>query len=175
MHSSSTRLCSLSLLLSSLILLPLLFSKEIYDMEKGQFQSVDRYKGICLENYIYWSIAYSKDEVSSDEEDLVEPVSRWIVGGKRKRLVDEQPDEQPVKDLIINDQQGKPIQLSMKQHWSEKSLIDEVFKVISKTQIVGAYNYFKEFDPSNFGISCQTIVSHDCNPIFRSQLFSQLL
>ena len=34
------------------------------------------------------------------------------------------------KDLIINDQQGKPTQLSMKQHWSEKSPIDEVFKNI---------------------------------------------
>ena len=86
-----------------------------------------------MENYIDWSIAYSKDDVSSDEEDLVEPVSKWIVGGKIKWLVDERPGEQPVKDLIINDQQGKPTQLSMKQHWSEKSLINEVFKDISKT------------------------------------------
>ena len=83
-----------------------------------------------MENYIDWSIAYSKDDVSSDEEDIVERVREWIVGGKRKRLVDEQPDEHPVKDLIINDQQGEPTQLSMKQHWSEKSLIDEVFKDI---------------------------------------------
>ena len=92
-HSSLTKLCSLFLLLSSLTLLSLLFSKEIYDMEKKQFQSVDQYKGICLENYIDWLIAYSKDNVSSDEEDLVEPVSKWIVGGKRKRLVDKQPDQ----------------------------------------------------------------------------------
>ena len=114
--------------------------KEISNMGEKQFQSVDQYKGTCLENYIDWSIAYSKDDVSSDEEDLVKPVSRWIVGGKRKQLVDEQPDRHPVKDLITNDQQGKPTQLSMKQHWSEKSLIDEVFKDISKTEIVGAYN-----------------------------------
>ena len=109
-------------------------------MEKRQFQSVDQYKGICLENYIDQSIEYSKDDVSSVEEDLVELVSKWIVGGKRKQLVDEKLDEQPVKDLIINDQQVKPTQLSMKQHLSQKSLIDEVFKDISKTQIVGAYN-----------------------------------
>ena len=83
-----------------------------------------------MENYIDWSIAYSKDDVSSDEEDLVEPISKWIVGGKRKRLVDKQPNEQPVKYLIINDQQGKPTQTSMKQHWFDKSLIDEVFKHI---------------------------------------------
>ena len=62
-------------------------------MEKRQFQSVNQYKGVCLENYIDWSIAFSKDDVSSDEEDFVEPVSRWIVGGKRKQLVDKQPDE----------------------------------------------------------------------------------
>jgi hypothetical protein len=86
-----------------------------------------------LENYIDWSITYSKDDVSSDEEDLVEPVTKWIVGGKRKRLVDEQPDQHPIKDLIINDQWEKPIQLSIKQHWSEESLIDKVFKGISKT------------------------------------------
>ena len=107
--------------------------KEISNMGEKQFQSVDQYKGICLENYINWSMAFTKDDVSNDEEDFVEPVSRWIVGGKRKRLVNEYPDEQPVKVLIINDQQGKPAQLSMKQHWSEKSLIDEVFKDISKT------------------------------------------
>ena len=83
-------------------------------MEKRQFQSADQYKVTCLENYIDWLIAFSKDDVSSDEEVFVELVSRWIVGGKRKKLVDEQPYEQPVKDLIINDQQGKPTHLSMK-------------------------------------------------------------
>ena len=72
-------------------------------MEEKQFQSADQYKGICLENYIDWLIAYSKDDVSSDEENLVERSSKWIVDGKRKQLVDEQPDQQSVKDLIIND------------------------------------------------------------------------
>ena len=47
--------------------------------------------------------------------------------------MDEHPDEQPVKYLIINDQQVKPSKLSMKQHWSKKSLIDEVFKGILET------------------------------------------
>ena len=163
-------LCSHSLLLSfpDSVVSPIF--KEIFYMEKRQFQSVDQHKGICLENYIDWSIAFGKDDVFIDEEDFVESVSRWIVGGKRKRLVDEQRDEQPIKDLIINGQHEKPTQLSMKQHWSEKSLIDEVFKDISKTQIVGAYNCFEESDPSNFGISCQTIDYYGCNPIFRSQL-----
>ena len=85
-------------------------------MEEKQFQSVNQYKGICLENYIDWSIAYSKDDVSSDEYNLVEPTNKWIVDGKRKWLVDEQLDQQPVKYLIINDQRENPTQLSMKQH-----------------------------------------------------------
>jgi hypothetical protein len=97
-------LCSHSLLLSfpDSVVSPIL--KEILYMEKRQFQSVDQYKGTCLENYINWSIDFSKDDVSSDQEDFVEPINRWIVGGKRKRLVDKQLDEQRIKDLIINDQ-----------------------------------------------------------------------
>ena len=50
--------------------------KEIFYMEKRQFQSIDQCKGVCLENFIDWSIAFSKDDVSSDEEDFVEPVSK---------------------------------------------------------------------------------------------------
>ena len=72
-------------------------------MEIRQFQSIDQCKGICLENFIDWSIAFSKDDVSSDDKDFVEQLSRWIVGGKRKWLVDEQLDDQLVRDLIIND------------------------------------------------------------------------
>ena len=45
-------------------------------MEEKQFQSIDQYKGICLENYIDWLITYSKDSVSSDEENLMEPSSK---------------------------------------------------------------------------------------------------
>ena len=126
-------LCSHSLLLSFLVFVVSPIFKEIFYMEKRQFQSINQYKGVCLENYINWSIAFNKDDVSSDEEDYVEPVSWWIVDGKRKRLVDERPDEQAVKDLIINDQQEKPTQPLMKQHWSQKLLIDDVFINISKT------------------------------------------
>ena len=107
-------MCYHSLLLSFHVSVVSPIFKEIFYMEKRQFQSVDQHKGICLENYINWLISNSKDDVSSNEEDFVELVSRWIVGGKRNWLVDEQPDEQPIKDLIINDQQGKPTQLSMK-------------------------------------------------------------
>lgn len=46
--------------------------------------------------------------------------------------MDEHPNEQPVKDLIINDKAEKPTQPSMKKHWSEKLLNDDVFKIFQK-------------------------------------------
>ena len=64
-------------------------------MEKIQSQSIDQIEDICLENYIDWSIAFSDENVSSDDEVVAEPVSKRIVCGKRKRTVDEQPDNQP--------------------------------------------------------------------------------
>ena len=86
-----------------------------------------------FENYIDWSIAYYKADVSSDEESLEELTVKWIVGGKRKRLAEEQPDQQPVRDLIINVKDMNPNQLAMKQHRSEESFIDEAFKNIPKS------------------------------------------
>ena len=97
-----------SLLLSFPVSIVSPIFKEIFHMEKGRFQSIDQCRGVCLENYIDCLITFSKDDVSRDEEDFVEPISRWIVGGKRKRLVDEQPNDQLVRDLIINDQANKP-------------------------------------------------------------------
>ena len=102
-------------------------------MEKKTFQSFNQYGEILFENYIDWSIGLYKDDVSSDEESLEEPNIIWIIGGKRKRLAKEQPDQEPVKDLIVNDQQMKLTQLSMKQHWSEESFIDKAFKNIFKS------------------------------------------
>ena len=58
-------------------------------MEKKQIQSFDQYGEILFENYIDWSIAFYKDDVSSDEESLEEPTVKWIIGGKRKQLANE--------------------------------------------------------------------------------------
>lgn len=108
-------------------------------MGKRQFQSIDQYEKILFKNYIDQLIACYKDDVSSDEESLEEPIVKWIVGGKRRQLANEQPNQHLVKDLVINDQQMKPTQLSMKQHRSEKSFIDNAFKNILKSQIFGLY------------------------------------
>ena len=61
-------------------------------MEEKQFQSIDQYGEMWLENYIDWSIAYNKDDVSSDEENIVEPSIKWIVVGKITQLGDEKLD-----------------------------------------------------------------------------------
>ena len=102
-------------------------------MEKKQFQIFDEYGEILFENYIDWSISLYKDDVSRDEENLEEPSIKWIIGGKRKWLVVEHLDQQPVKDLIINVHKMKPTQLSMKKHRSEEPFIDEAFKNIFKS------------------------------------------
>ena len=111
----------------------LLLSKKYLIMEKKHFQSFDQYGEILFENYIDWSISLYKDDVSRDEENLEEPSIKWIIGGKRKQLAEAQLDQKPVKDLIINDQQMKPTQLSMKQHWSKESFINKAFKNILKS------------------------------------------
>ena len=73
-------------------------------MKKKIIQSFNQYGEILFENYIDWSIAFYKDDVSSDEESIEEPTIKWIASGKIKRLAEEQPNQHPVKDLIINDQ-----------------------------------------------------------------------
>ena len=89
-------------------------------MEKKQIQRFDQYGELQLENYIDWSIAFHKDDISSDEEGFAEPTIKWIVGKKRKRFLEEQPDQQPVRDLVINVKQKKPTQPYIKQHKSKE-------------------------------------------------------
>ena len=97
-------------------------------MEKTRSQSIDQKEDIRLENCIDWSIAFNDENVSSDDDVVVEPVSKRFVCGKRKRMV----DNQPVRNLIINKTQEKPPQLLVKPHWSKVLLMDEVFKEVPK-------------------------------------------
>ena len=88
-------------------------------MDKKHTQRFNQYGEIQLENYIDWSIGFHKNDISSDEEGFVEPVLRWIVGKKRKQLSVEQPDQQPIRDLVINVKHKKPSQPSTKQRKSK--------------------------------------------------------
>ena len=109
-------------------------------MEKKHIQRFDQYGELQLENYIDWSIAFYKDDISSDEEGFAEPVVKRIVGKKRKWLSEEQPDQQLVRDLVINVKQKNPTQPSTKQHKSKQLFIDEAFKNILHSQIYGLHD-----------------------------------
>ena len=84
-------------------------------MEKKHIQRFDQYEELQFENYVDQSIAFYGDDLSSDEEGSTEPVTKWIIGRKRKRSSKEQPHQQPVRDLIINIKQKKPTHPSTKQ------------------------------------------------------------
>ena len=43
-----------------------------------------------------------------EEEGPAESVAKWIIGKKRKRIPQEKPYQQLVKDLIINIKQEEP-------------------------------------------------------------------
>ena len=48
-------------------------------MEKTRSQSIDQKEDIRLENCIDWSIAFNDENVSSDDDVVVEPVSKRFV------------------------------------------------------------------------------------------------
>ena len=77
-------------------------------MEKKHIQRFDQYEYLQFENYVDWSIYFYGDDLSSDEEGSIEPVSKWIIGKKRKWLLKEKLDQHPVRDLIINIKHRKP-------------------------------------------------------------------
>lgn len=99
-------------------------------MEKKHIQRLGQYEEFQFENYVDWLIAFYGDDLSSDEEGLIEPVAKWIIGKKRKHSSKEQPDQQPIKDLIINVKQKKLAQPSTEQRSSKEILIDKAFENI---------------------------------------------
>lgn len=55
-------------------------------MEKRSIQSFNQYGEWHLENYIDWSIAFHKDDISSDEEGFTKLAVKWIIKMKKKLL-----------------------------------------------------------------------------------------
>lgn len=99
-------------------------------MEKKYIHRFNQYGEILIENYIDWSIAFHKDDISSDEEGFAEPVVKCIIGKKIKWLSEMQPDQYPDRDLVINVKKKRPPQHSMKQCKSKELFIDKAFKNI---------------------------------------------
>ena len=70
------------------VIVQFLFFKDtvVSYMENVQIQKLVQYEELQLENHIDWSIAFHKDDISSDKEGFVEPAVKFIVGKKRKQL-----------------------------------------------------------------------------------------
>ena len=79
-------------------------------MEKKHIQRFNQHEELYFEKYIDLSIVSYGDYLSSDEEGPIEPVAKWTISKKRKRSPKEDPDQQLIKDLIINIKQKKPVQ-----------------------------------------------------------------
>ena len=79
--------------------------------------------------FVDWSLQSYEYDVSSKEDGLEDSVTRWIIGKKRKRLPQEEPDQHIVQDLIINIKQ-QIAQQSMGHHHSMKTVIEEASKNI---------------------------------------------
>ena len=71
-------------------------------MEKSEGKISVQKREIQLEELIDWSVQSYKDEFTSDEDNTEEPMARWIFKKKHKQLSMEKPDQQIIKDLIIN-------------------------------------------------------------------------
>ena len=77
-------------------------------MEKSEGKRSVQKREIQLEEPVDWLVQSYKDEVTSDEDNVEEHVSRWILKKKQKRLPMEKQDQQIIKDLIINTEDHVP-------------------------------------------------------------------
>ena len=71
-------------------------------MEKSRGKSLAQRREIQPEEFIDWSILSYEDNVTSDEDGSKDPTGRWIYKRKNKWLPIEKPDQQIIKDLVIN-------------------------------------------------------------------------
>ena len=124
-------------------------------MEKDKMQKLVQYEELQPDECINWSLQSYEDDISSEEDGVEEPVSKWIIRKERKRSPQEDPDQQMVKDLIINIKQQESTQQSIKQHHSMDTIIEESFKNIMIPIISGPNNYSGISDPSNSQVSFQ--------------------
>ena len=77
-------------------------------MEKNEGKRLAQRREIQPEEFIDWSILSYEDKDTSDEDDVEEPAARWIYKEKQKWLPFENPDQQIIKDLVINSEENVP-------------------------------------------------------------------
>ena len=93
-------------------------------MEKDKIQKLVQYEELQSNELIDWSLQSYEDEFSSEEDGPEESVTKWIIRKKRKCILQEQPDQQMVQDLIINIAQHEPTQQSVEQCHSMNTIIE---------------------------------------------------
>ena len=74
-------------------------------MEKRRGKSLAQRREIQPEEFIDWSTFSCKDDVIGDEDGSKEPTTIWIYKKKKKWLPIEKPDQQIIKDLVINSEE----------------------------------------------------------------------
>ena len=118
----------------------------------------DRYKFNRKEyqpkELVDWSFQSYKYDISRDEDKTEEPIARWIVKKRQKWLPIEEPDQQIVKDLIINTEQHVLDKQSKGSNDSMELFFKEVFGSIKPPVISALNNYSGISDPSNSWVSC---------------------
>lgn len=93
--------------------------------------------------------------MSSDKDKVEEPVAKWIIKKRQKRLPTEPPDHQIVKDLIINDDQCALDKQFKRSNDPLESFVKEVFGSIKPPILSSLNNCLGIFDPNNSLVSFQ--------------------
>ena len=96
-----------------------------------------------------WSFQSYKDDITSNGDNIKEPMASWNVRKKHKRLASEKPDQQTVKDLILNIEQHTPAKQSEGDRNSTESFIKEAFRSSKASIISGLKNYSRISNPNN--------------------------
>ena len=124
-------------------------------MEKNEGKWLAQRREIQPEEVVDWSILSYEDKDTSDEDDVKEHAVRFIYKKKKKRLHFEKPNQQIIKDLVINIEDHVPEKQPNKDGYWMKLLIKEAFKNIKPPTISSAINYSGISDPKNSWVSCQ--------------------
>ena len=110
-------------------------------MEKNEGKRSIQKREIQLEEPVDWLVQSYKDDVTSDEDNIEEPMSKWIFKKKQKRLSMKEPNQQIIRDLIINTEEHAPDEQLKGDKDSMELFIKEALKNITTPVISGFINY----------------------------------
>jgi hypothetical protein len=109
-------------------------------MKKNEGRRLVQKRETQLE-HVDWSVQSYKYEVTSDEDNTEEPMSRWILKKNQKRLSMKEPDQQIIRDLVINTEEHAPDKQLEGDKYSMELFIKEAFENIKELVISDFINY----------------------------------